>query len=325
MHLSFIHEDAQLFVFFKKNAIRYTRYITTFFIAMLCAQLLFAAGEFRPGGARQAGMGFNAVGTLHIYSVYNNQAIGAFLKRPAIGIYYAPVFVGQGVSNVSGIVAVPVKKGGTIGISANYFGFSGFNEKKVGLSYSLKLAKFLSLGVQLDYLNTKISGYGSKNFVTFELGAFAQPIEELSIGFHVYNPLKLYIDRSTGERIPTLFRLGITYEAVKKFFISAQIDKDLTQKLIFRTGLEYTLKNLINFRAGIATDPVTGTFGLGVIIKEGVSFDAAFSYQSVLGFQPHFGFSYSIGKKKIKPAITPVAPAPPLPVASPESAPPVGQ
>jgi len=263
----------------------------------------YAIGDLRIAGARQVGMGMSSVSMVNVYSAYNNQAAGAYLERPSFGIYYAPVFIGQGVSNISGIFAMPVKKGGTIGVSVNYFGYSLFNDKKVGLSYAIKLAKWMSLGVQLDYLNTKISGYGSKNYVTFEMGLFSRPIDELSIAFHVYNPLKIYVDRATGEKVPTLFRLGITYEAVKKFFISAQIDKDLKNKVIFRAGVEYTLKDIVSFRAGLATDPVTGTFGLGVLLKQGVGFDAAFSYQGNLGFQPHFGIVYTIKKKKPVPKV----------------------
>ncbi len=278
---------------------------------------VFAIGDLKFAGARQAGMGMSSIGMVNIYSAYNNQAAGAYLEGPSFGLYYAPVFIGQGVTNLSGIIAVPIKKGGTLGVSVNYFGYSLFNEKKVGLSYAIKLAKWMSLGVQLDYLNTKISGYGSKNYVTFEMGLFSKPIDELSIAFHVYNPLKIYIDKATGEKVPTLFRLGVTYEAVKKFFIMVQLEKDLTNKLIFRTGAEYTLKNLISFRAGVATNPVTGTLGLGVTLKQGVGFDAAFSYQGNFGFQPHFGIVYTMKKKKFVPKIdqtqTPLTvPAPPV-------------
>lgn len=272
-------------------------------LLLLCnADALLAIGDLRIAGARQVGMGMNSISMINAYAAYNNQATGAYLERPTFGLYYAPVFIGQGVSNISGIIAVPVKKAGTFGISINYFGYSLFNEKKVGLSYAMKLAKFISIGAQLDYINAKIgNGYGSKNFATFELGIMAKPIDELSIAFHVYNPLKLYVDRTTGEKVQTLFRLGITYEAIKKFFISAQLEKDLKHKLIFRGGAEYTLKEFISFRAGVATDPVTGTFGIGVNLKQGLTFDAAFSYQGNLGFQPHFGIVYTMKKKKIIP------------------------
>lgn len=278
----------------------------------------FALGDLRVAGARQIGMGLNSISMINPYAAYNNQAVGAYLERPSFGLYYAPVFIGLGVSNITGIIAVPTNKAGTFGISVNYFGYSQFNEKKVGLSYAMKLAKFISIGVQLDYLNAKIgNGYGSKNFVTFELGVLTKPIDELSIAFHVYNPLKIYVDKNTGEKLQTLFKLGLTYEAVKKFFISAQIEKDLKNKLIFRGGVEYTIKEIISLRAGVATDPVTGTFGLGVILKQGLNFDAAFSYQGNLGFQPHVGVVYTLKRKNTIPksskinqqADTPTSPA----------------
>lgn len=289
----------------KRNKIitRQNRF-TILTIAICCIAVnSFAIGDIKSSGARQVGMGLNSIGLINVYSAYNNQAVGAYLDQPSFGIYYSPVFLGQSINNVSGIIAIPVKKAGTFGLSLNYYGYGLFNEKKVGLSYAIKLAKYLSVGIQLDYLNTKINGYGSKNYFTFEMGIFSRPIEELTIAFHIYNPLKIYVDRATGEKIPTLFRLGLTYEALKKFFISVQIDKDLTNKVVFRTGVEYTLKNLISFRAGVATEPVTGTFGLGIILRQGLTFDAAFSYQGNLGFQPHFGIVYSISKKKFIPKI----------------------
>jgi len=281
-------------------------------------QISFALGDFRVAGARQVGMGFNSISMTNTYGAYNNQAVGAYLERPSFGLYYAPVLLGQGVSNISGIIAVPIKKAGTFGITVNYFGYSLFNEKKVGLSYAMKLAKFLSIGVQLDYLNAKIgNGYGSKNLATFEFGIMAKPIDELSIGFHVFNPARIYVDKSTGEKLQTLFRLGITYEALKKFFISAQLEKDLKNKLIFRGGVEYTLKEIISFRAGVATDPITGTFGLGVALKQGLSFDAAFSYVGNLGFQPHVGIVYTIRKKKTMPKLNETIQQPETPVDTP--------
>ena len=48
----------------------------------------------------------------------------------------------------------------------------------------------------------------------------------------------------------------------------------------------------------------------------GVGFDAAFSYQGNLGFQPHFGIVYTIKKKKLVPKAseTPVNSTPEKPV-----------
>ncbi|MBK8351824.1 MAG: hypothetical protein IPL21_09010 [Saprospirales bacterium] len=79
------------------------------------------------------------------------------------------------------------------------------------------MAKFISIGMQLDYINATIQGYGARNLVTFELGIFTRPIPELSIALHVYNPAKIVIDKATGEKLPTVLRAGVTYEAIKRF------------------------------------------------------------------------------------------------------------
>lgn len=267
----------------------------------------FALGDLKLSGARQAGMGMNSIGMISVYSAYNNQAAGAYLEHPSFGIYYSPVFVGLGVNNISGVVTYPMKKqkAGTFGFSIHYFGYSAFNEKKIGLSYAIKLAKFISIGVQLDYINAKIQGYGSKNLATFEFGVLARPIPELTIAAHVYNPAKIVIDKATGEKLPIVLRVGVTYEAIKRFFISAQIDKDFSRKLVFRAGVEYTLKDMISFRAGVATDPVSGTFGAGVKLKQGLGIDIACTYQANLGFSPHFGILYELKKKKKIKDVTP--------------------
>lgn len=270
----------------------------------------FALGDLKISGARQAGMGLNSIGLVSVYSAYNNQAAGAYLEHPSFGIYYSPVFIGLGVNNLSGVIVYPMKKQkmGTFGVSIHYFGYTAYSEKKVGLSYAIKLAKYISIGVQLDYINAKIQGYGSKNLATFELGVFARPIPELSIAMHVYNPVKIVIDKATGEKLPIVLRAGVTYEAIKRFFISAQIDKDFSKKLVFRAGVEYTLKDLVSFRAGVATDPVAGTFGVGVKLKQGLGIDVACTYQANLGFSPHFGILYEIKKKKKIANVTPSTP-----------------
>ncbi|MCB9034657.1 MAG: hypothetical protein H6553_12525 [Chitinophagales bacterium] len=260
--------------------------------------MAFATGEPRTSGARQVGMGMNSISLVSVYSVYNNQAASAFIERPSIGFYYSPVFVGQGVNNISSVMAFPAKKAGTFGLSFGYFGYDAFNEKKLGLSYAIKLAKFMSIGMQLDWLNTQIVGYGSKNAATFELGILAKPLKELSIAAHIYNPVKIYLDDANTEKVPTVLKFGATYEAVKKFFVSIELEQQFGEKMRFRAGFDYTYKEIISFRGGVSTDPPIGTAGVGVNLKQGLHIDFATSYSQVLGFQPHVGIWYELKKRK---------------------------
>ena len=70
---------------------------------------------------------------------------------------------------------------------------------KVGLAYAMKLGKYASIGVQLDYLNSKARDLDGKNFITFEIGALYKPIDQITIGAHIYNPVKWEVDEDTNE------------------------------------------------------------------------------------------------------------------------------
>lgn len=278
------------------------KHTTTVFIVFIICSRAYGLGEFRTSGARQAGMGFNSISLQSVYSIFNNQAASAYLDKKSFGLYYSPVFVGQGVNNISGVVAIPVSKAGTFGLSFGYYGFNAYNDKKVGLSYAIKLAKYISIGVQLDWLNTRIEGYGQKNFATFEMGVMAKPIEELSIAAHVYNPLKLYVDNNKTEKIPTVLKFGATYEAIKKFFVTLELEQEFGKKTRVRFGLDYTLKDLVSFRAGVSTDPTVASVGVGVKLKQGLMIDFATSYNVNIGFLPHVGIAYEIkNKSKLEP------------------------
>lgn len=268
-----------------------------YILFILSINQAMALGELRVSGARQAGMGFNSISLPSVYSVYNNQAASAFLEKKSFGLYYSPVFIGQGVNNISGVMAIPVSKAGTFGLSFGYYGYNAYNDKKIGLSYAIKLAKFISVGMQLDWINTSIQGYGQKNFATFELGIMAKPIEELSIAAHVYNPLKLYIDDTKVEKIPTVLKFGATYEAIKKFFITLELEQEFGRKTRVRAGLDYTYKEIVSFRAGISTDPTIASVGVGVKLKQGLMIDFATSYNTNIGFSPHVGIAYEIKNK----------------------------
>lgn len=274
-----------------------------FFTYIVNIYHVFGAGEERVLGARQAGMGLNASTLVNVFSTASNQAVGAFIETPAVGLYYSSVGLTGGISMISGVTAIPITKkkyGGTIGLNINYFGNSLYDEKKAGLNYSLKLADYLSLGAQLDILNFRQSApYGNKTFATFEFGVFARPFKELSVGAHIYNPLKLEIDDLYQERIPTVLKIGVTYEAFKKFYISAEMAKDLQADFVFKAGIDYQIIKELSMRAGMSTNPTIVTFGTGLTFK-GIRMDIAGSYQSLLGFSPHVGMTYEFKKNKSK-------------------------
>ena len=187
--------------------------------------------------------------------------------------------------------------GGTFGLAINYFGFSEYNEQKIGLAYARKLGQKFSFGAQIDYLGTRIKEFGNVNTFSFELGILANINNKLDLGAHIFNPLN--VDRGIeDEPLETIFSLGLSYRASEKFTIMADAEAEFDFDLNYKLGIDYTLNETLHLRFGAFTEPVTLTFGLGLQIKNQLYIDFASSYQTVLGLTPGIGVRYAFNSKK---------------------------
>lgn len=251
------------------------------------------AGSYNyPVGARSAAMANTSVMISDIWSIHHNQAGLAYLENPIIGFHHETKFLTREFSLQSMAFALPTKSG-VFGASLSYFGYTKYNESKVGLAYAHKLGDKISAGIQLNYMNTHVAGlYEDKGAAVAEIGIRTEPIENLFIGVHLFNPTRAKIDKYTNEYIPTIFRFGGGYHFPEKAFIGVETEKSTDQKPIFKAGIEYKLIKDLYLRTGISSNPTQNTFGLGY--KRGrLSVDIAFSTHQILGITPHFSINYT--------------------------------
>jgi len=161
----------------------------------------------------------------------------------------------------------------------------------LGLCKKVKRIKY-TFGVQLDYFNTHISeDYGSKGAAVAELGILAEPKENFFIGVHVFNPTMSKIAIYDNERIPTIFRVGIGYKFSNNLYVATETEKDIDFDPIFKAGVEYMVIKDFFIRAGISTNPVQNSFGIGYVHNR-LKADIAFSTHQLLGITPHFTVIY---------------------------------
>jgi hypothetical protein len=272
------------------------KYLTLliFFITAFC--LNAQNGLPQSAGARGAAMGNASVCFDDVNAAYSNQAGLAFVNAISFSAYGERRFMAEGLNSYLFAAVLPFDKVGSFGLALNYFGFSDYNEQKIGLNYARKLAKNFSMGVQLDYLSTRIPNYGLAHSVTVEIGVLAKLNDKVSLGAHAYNPVNAKL--GPQDRLPTVFSLGMSYEPSKKVFLSAQLDKDIyNHPFVGRFGLEYRPIDAFYIRSGVSAAALAeASFGLGVNLKQ-LKIDFATSYHQVLGFTPAFSLSYSLQKK----------------------------
>ncbi len=267
------------------------RLILTIFIITLFNGLNAQNSTPPHAGARGLALGDASVAFSDIHASFSNQAGLAFLDGMAFTIGAERRFLLADINSMTAAFALPTK-GGTFGLSINYFGASTYNEQRIGLNYSRKLSEKFAIGAQLDYLGYSIQNYGNKALFTVEIGMMYKVNKALNIGIHLFNPVRQEVIE--GEKVPTVMRIGAAYSPSKKVNIFGELEKDIDFDLQFKGGIEYFLIDILCLRAGVSTEPLLNSFGLGLKLKNGLRIDVASNYHYALGFTPGFSLSYQL-------------------------------
>jgi hypothetical protein len=271
------------------------KFTITIILLAFTYQSIFAGNEDYPLGARQAGMGTAGVAFHDLWSVTHNQAGLALLTKPSFGLFYENKFALKELGLKAGAFAYPTSSG-VFAIDLMQFGYSKYNESRIGLAYAKSLGKKFSIGVKFDYLNTFYAeGYGNKGTFIAEIGFLAQPIKHFFIGGHIYNLSRSKIAAYDDERVPSIITFGIAYEFSEKVLCTVEAEKDLQYKPIYKVGMEYKFLENLFIRAGVTSNPNQMSLGIGYIYKK-IKADISFSSHQVLGISPHIGISYEFGK-----------------------------
>lgn len=268
----------------------------TLLLFLLNIPVLFAADNYLTG-ARSIGMANASVTLTDCWSAFHNQAGLAWTDRISAGASYDNRFTLANLSTKGFVFALPLKAG-TFALSGDVYGYNMYNEKKAGIAFAKKLGEKFSAGVQLDYLNTFINDdyYGSHTTFAVEAGLLAEPLKNFKVGFHVYNLSRTKLAEYADEKIPTIFRLGASYKFSEKLLWCIEEEKDIDQKAVFKSGLEYHVVDALWLRGGAGSNPTLFSFGFGLKVS-GLVIDIASTYHQVLGFSPAVSLTYQFGKK----------------------------
>lgn len=271
-------------MYFTRN---YKSILFAFLLLLIYPKNLFSAHGRNIEEGKSAAMANTSVTLIDIWAIYHNQAGLGYLENISVGVFHQSGFIEQ--QNIQGISFVVPTKTGTLGASYSYYGYNQYNEMQTGLAYGKSFSKYFSIGLQLNYLNTHIAGnYGNSNSVNFEIGVLSQPLENLSIGAHVYNPSRSKIG---NEEIPTVFNLGLSYIFSEKVLLAIGTEKNLKYDAIFKAGIHYQLIKYVSLQAGVSTNPSKYSFGIGLYYTK-VHGHIGFSKHQTLGYTPSFTLSY---------------------------------
>jgi hypothetical protein len=219
-----------------------------------------------------------------VFSFTSNQAAIVQVKTAGVGIYGERRFLLADNSAYALAAAIPTTLG-NFGLKLNYSGFKNFNENSVGLAYGRSLGKRIDVGVQFNYYGYRIPTYGNASAINFELGAIMHLSPSLNAGVHIYNPVGGKLGKNGDEKLASVYKFGIGYDASENFFISTEIIKEEDKPVNVTGGVQYQFKKQFFVRAGFVSETASGFGGVGVSWKN-LRLDISGNYHPQLGFSP---------------------------------------
>jgi len=252
-----------------------------FFLLQICASCQTVRS---PVTAAYVELGAYSNRHLDVFSFRANQAALAKIKGVSAGIYGEKRFLLNELSLYNATITLGTSSG-SFGLDTRYYGFSEYNESQVGLAYGRDLGSKVDLGVQFNYYNVRIAGYGNASAINFEMGAIFHLTDNLNAGLHVYNPVGGTLGKNDEEKLASVYSAGIGYDASEKFFTSIEIVKEENKPVNVNAGLQYEFLPQLLSRLGISTATSSIYFGIGFRMKS-TRLDVTASCHPQLGITP---------------------------------------
>ena len=255
--------------------------------AFLLAIINYDAGAQslrKPVVASYIGLGAYSTSQVDVFSVASNQAALAQIKDPSLGVYGERRFLLTPVNMYTALFALPTKQG-NFAFQADYFGYKNYNESQLGIAYARNVGSKLDLGIKFNYYSFRIPGYEGSSAVNFEIGAIAHLTDKLNAGIHFYNTVGGTLSKTVNEKLSSIYKFGIGYEASGQFLISAEVVKEEDLPVNINAGVQYNFEKQFFARFGIATETASPNAGAGVSWSN-FRVDISASYHPQLGISP---------------------------------------
>ena len=261
---------------------------------LLFGFLSVSATDNYRGGARSRALSNALVSVTDPWSTFHNQATLANYNRFSAGIFYESMYLIDELSLAAGTVVLPAV-GGTLGLSFYQLGEGTYKESKAGLAYSKRLSKKLNAAVQFDYFHTRFpENEKGSSFPTFELGMSYQATRELTLGLHLFNPIKNgFRTQYQRQKTAAIIRFGGHYQFQDKALLALEIEKNSAQNAQIKSGLEFTPLENFAVRLGVSGRPLQLSAGIGYSFSKIVT-NIGFSYHETLGITPSVALNYQL-------------------------------
>lgn len=233
-------------------------------ILIFLANVSFAQFENTDVGARAVSLSgaYTSISDNSLAIFYNPSGLGQ-LKYRELSAFYSPAPFGLKELSTAAFTYAEPFSFGTFGLGIKSYGYELYRETNILLAYGSNYKNKIYYGVNLNYYNLNIQNYNSASSFGLDFGTMAYITGFLKWGFFGKNITGSTIGTSK-EKIAQVYRTGFTLHPRQDLNFILEAEKDVKYPLSVRAGMEYSLYDYIDLRAGIGTEPSTYSFGLGL-------------------------------------------------------------
>jgi len=243
-------------------------------------------------GARANGIGYASSTLFDTWSVFNNIAGTSKLEKLSVAFTYDAHPSLTGANRTAACFALPIKFG-VFSAGAYRFGDDLYNEQVLSAGFGNQFG-LASLGAQVNYIQYRTEGFGSKGVWSLSMGGIAELTPHISIGAYIQNINQPKI--SEFEKLPTKLVSGISFKPIDKVFIATEIEKDLEYDATWKAGREYKFHKKFCARTGYNINPNAAFFGLGFFTNKFI-IDYALQHNNLFGLSHQAALTYRFVSK----------------------------
>ncbi|PUZ29308.1 hypothetical protein DCC81_07565 [Chitinophaga parva] len=242
----------------------------------LCAQSVWPVGK-------DPGLGVYSHAFQQAFTTLQHPAALAEQGAFTAGTYMERRFTLKATNACVAALALPAGPG-AFGLNVQRLGFGDYHEQALGLGYGRSLGSRVDIGLQADYFEKYIAGYGRAAVTTFNGGLLWKVTSRVCVGMDVFNPVQRRLAKLGEEQLNSLYTLGAGY-AGSQFYVSAAATMQAGRPLLTRVLCEYVLVKQFALQAGVATQAQYNFAGVSFRLGH-LRVDLAGSYHPQLGITP---------------------------------------
>lgn len=225
-------------------------------------------------------------------AVFCNPAGLGSLNHNGASVFFEPALYGLSEITTAALTYAQSFGFANFGIGLRTFGFDLYRESKLVLTAGGSSGDKIRWGLSAVAYNVAVKSYGSAFAFGIDAGIQADIGEMFTWGFTAKNITGARIGES-GQKISRSYSTGIGVNPSENGFIMIDVEKETWGAVNVRFGGEFNPVKPLFIRAGISSEPVSYSAGIGVVYGI-VGFDYAAVVTEPLGLTNKFELIFAL-------------------------------